>query len=223
MEVFGWSSRDAPDAGKMLSAFRRRSKVDPIESKDPAGIRAIMILSPPSGFTPGRCVGLARDAEFGFVYEVSVVGFPGWGGLDEIRGTIGGIEWAFPWDSTAGEAHEAFPTKYRDAVRITGGTILDQDDQDLTQYQTGRFFLAFREEPSRFSIEDQSSEVVRVRSREVPFVSAPTVRNVWSIADVTVPSPIAVGSLGFAGYCPGLGLTIMSLEPRVFTVTESAE
>lgn len=212
-ELFAWAAKDAEDAGKMLAEFRATRTTEESRREEPAGLRAIMVLNPPSGFTPGRCGILVRDPLFPFVYEISVVGFPNFSGLSVISGTINGAPWAFPWNIPGTAAVNGFPPAIRGFMRIAGGAIIDE----TAIYQTGRFYVGFSEQPLRFTVATTGSEACEIRAREVPFILSPVLRNFYSVADVTVPTAIAPGALGFAGYVPGLGLSILSVEPRSFT------
>lgn len=57
---------------------------------------------------------------------------------------------------------------------------------------------------------------VTFRSRKVPFVCADLVSDIVSLVDTSIPSPIAAGALAYAANVPGLGLSIISVEPRVY-------
>ena len=211
---FAFDERDAPDARGMLQEFRKRRQGDDIPTAPPVGVRAVLVVKPPKDFDPGRCMPLLRDAEYPYIWEVSLIGYPGFEELETIEAEIEGELFEFKWNALPAEARESIPENWRKKAAVSGGTVHDDKDESFTD--TGRFYFGFSEEPESFEVTPTNSEIVVVESRKVVFRPSPVLRDFWTIADVTVPSPIAAGAVGFAADVIGLGLSILSVEPRSF-------
>lgn len=129
---------------------------------------AVMILAPPVDRTAGKAVVLKVDALYPFSYEVSIVGYPGFGILDTLRFRISKTgrendpdvsgEYGVTRDATASQFVRALPKYWRDKVKITGGriryteTTLEGGVVTRTEriVQTGRYFVSFTEDPTEF-------------------------------------------------------------------------
>jgi len=120
----------------------------------------------------------------------------------------------------------------------TTGSIPVNNPRTITQeirVNVGRWFFGFTNQPDEFvfaetqapGVADEydydpngfttvSDQRVTVRSREVPFLLSPVVRNCSTLVDTSTPSPIAAGALAYAARVPALGLSLMSIEPRVY-------
>lgn len=204
---------------------------------------AVMIAKTPRGFEPGYCVPLITDPRYPYCYELSVIGYPGFGVLESVRARIDDEE--FSWSRTASTAQirQAFPAAYRSKILVTGGQI---ELPDGTIVSTGRVFIGAKEQLNLFiatqdapadgetfgfdeygsalpaptdefgfEITAQDSRV-RLRMREVPFLASLIVREVVTLVDTSWPSPIAPGALAIATPVASLGFTIVSAEPRVY-------
>ena len=208
---------DEPIFRRIIQRERGLTQGDEFSAGTPGGLLAVLIVRPPAGFVAGSAAVLRTDPRFPFCYEISVVGYPGFGVLDTITGRIDGVDWAFGRNDTPAEILAAFPPAWQSRMIVTGGAMLDDDDAE-TVVATGRHFIGFSEQPDEFVVDDSAPDDPRVaaRSRAVPFLVSQLVRPCVSLVDTSVPSPIAAGALAFAGVVAGLGLSLLSIEPRVF-------
>lgn len=125
--IYGIDARDEPLYRQVIQRERRLTQPDFAGGGTFPGVSAVMILETPAGFEPGKCAVLPADAEFPYCYEVSIIGYPGFGILNTIRGHIQGpndlepVEFSFARDATAAEIIAEFPVYWRDKMTVTGG------------------------------------------------------------------------------------------------------
>lgn len=154
-----------------LAAIERERRLNPQGLRDETltpGTLAVMIVAAPTGRENGKAVTLKIDAAHPFSYELSINGYPGFGVLNTLRGRISKTgreddpdtsgEFSFPRDSEASAIVFALPKYWRDKVIVTGGRIR-YDETNIVGgvasttarvVQTGRYFIAFSEEPAEF-------------------------------------------------------------------------
>lgn len=243
--------------------------------QDPPGptdnVRAVMIVRPPEEWQPGVCTVLRRDPFYPYCVELSIVGYPGFGVLDTIRGRIytGAREGEFSFSRDASNEGivAAFPASWRSRMKVTGGMVYVQtglvpnplwtptSPPSVPQFimreetvSTGRWFLGFTEVPrglafaetdaptaeelAALGFDDDGNPVpadldpngfetnndprVTVRFRSVNFLCSPLTTTFETLVDTTQPSPIAAGALAYAARVSGIGLSLLSIEPRVY-------
>lgn len=234
-------------------------------------VRAVMVVRPPEEWQPGVCTVLRRDPFYPYCVELSIVGYPGFGVLDTIRGRIyDGIregEFSFARDATNQEIVAAFPAAWRSKMKATGGQVYVQNGMiqnplwsptspaGVPQFilneetvSTGRWFLGFTELPRGLAFaetdvptadelaalgfddngdplpaeldpngfETNGDPRVTVRFRSVNFLCSPLTTTFETLVDTSQPSPIAAGALAYAARVSGIGLSLLSIEPRVY-------
>lgn len=151
---YGIAPEDEQYYRQVIQREKRQHQIGQTEGIDQFGVQAVMLLYPPLRFDPGQCVKLFRDAAFPYCYEISVVGYPGFGTLDNFRFRITengrlGEEFQIPRTATEAQFVNGFPAEWRRKMRVTGGTFGLEDGGEAV---TGRYFVGFTELPTEFMV-----------------------------------------------------------------------
>lgn len=227
-DLYGIRKADVRDYRDLIRWWRTTRGQLTYEAAPVQGAYPFVCLRRPTGWSLGLCRELIHDAARPFVWDVSLVGYPALTGRTtfQLRWTKGSevltsdpIAVTARADQLAKALPEGLPEAYVYGGRMRA-TGLAGDA--ATEYDTGRWWLAFSEDPVWTpEVIGLTSDRLAGFARRTHLRPSPEPREFFTLASTGGPTPVQAGAMG-VGFPVGGRMCMLYHEPRVWQGTLEA-